>query len=505
MFGLFTKISEYVYKPRALDGDSMESGWSTLEPGLIDRVVRCLKRSQSWNRNAPSLRLLNKHWCLEVEHHVDAVAPHHSRVVVAKDLPSLLKFRRLTSLDATRFVTAYEAEKMPSICILSRLSNLSRLKLASDSWSGIGIGALIALSGISSLILETKAYSHVPERDLIFLSNLPLRELSIRCPINGMGAFFRECRSLEVLNAQALPADIRFPYDVAWMNGLTSLKLSFRTMGHNFELPDLERLSQVTTLTDLDLSSFCSGDLDWLVHLSRLKSLKIIVATVEVLTTVAFLHVLQRLRHFHLTGTSHSLELGPLIRRGARLQTLYLNGFKIDCHHLKDNLGCLENLSLHRCSFQNSRSFFADLQPLKHLAFQCQRDPFSHLHLEDAVLSQLTVLKLALQEVGRLTLIARLTNLTSLGLRTMYPLSLHALHELGSLPSLVEFGLSPPFPESGITVFLKMPVLTRLEMLYLSDETLKLDASSLQLLKDQIPRLKIETGIEAFDVFMKST
>lgn len=482
----------------------VESGWSYLEPGLIERVIHCLKGSRSWKRNGPSLRLLNKHWCLEVEHHVDAVTPHHSRVVVARDLPSLLKFRGLTSLDATRFVRAYEAEKLPSIRILSKLSNLSRLQLASETWSGIGIGALTALNGISALVLETGMHSHVPDRDLKVLSNLPLKELSIRSPINAMGAFFQRCRSLETLSAQALPADVRFPFDAAWMNGLTSLKLSFRTVGHSFELPDLQNLSRVTTLAELDLSSFCSEDLDWCVHLPRLRSLRITVATMEVLTTAAFLHTLQRLRLFHLSGTSQLLELGPLIRRGVHLQTLFLNGFKVDCLHFKGNLTSLKNLSLQKCSLQNSGSFFADLLPLKILAFQCQRDPFSHLHLEDAVLSQLTVLKLALQEVNSLMLIARLTHLTSLGLRTVYPLSLHALRKLGSLPALVELGLSPPFPESAISVFLKLQVLTHLETLYLSDETLKLHASSLQLLKQQVPRLKIETEIRAFDAFMRS-
>jgi len=482
----------------------LESGWSFLQPGLIERVVHSLKNSYSWKRNAPSLRLLNKHWCLEVDNHVEAVLPHHSRVVVAKDLPSLLKFRGLTSLDATRFVRAYEAEKLPSIRILSQISNLSRLKLASESWSGIGINALTALKGISALLLETGMRSHVPAKDLKVLGSLSLKDLSIKCPINDMGAFFQCCSSLETLSAQALPADIQFPFDSAWMNGLTSLKLSFRPARHSFELPDLQNLSRVTTLSELDLSSFCSEELDWLVHLPHLRSLRVTVATVEVLTTVAFLHTLQRLRLFHLSGTSPSLMLGNLVRRGIRLQSLALNGFRIDCLDIKGNLASLEHLSLHKCVFQNSRSFFADLPPLKHLAFQCHSDPFSHLHLEDAVLSQITVLKLALQEVDSLMHIARLTNLTSLGLRTMYPLSLHALRELGSLPSLVEFGLSPPFPESGITVFLKLRVLTHLELLYLSDETLKLPASSLRLLKDQVPRLKIETGMDAFDAFMKS-
>lgn len=482
-----------------------ESGWSSLEPGLIANVLNALKRSNSFKRVAPPLRLLNKHWRLEVDHHVLSVSPHHSRSIVAEDLVSLLKFHNLASLDATRFVCAYEAEELPSIVILSQLCHLSRLKLASESWSGIGVNVLSALTGVSALILETGVRSHVPERDLIKLSGLPLKELSIRCPINNMGPLFQRCRTVERLDAQVLPADIEFPFDAAWMNGLTSLKLSFRTIGRSFELPDLQHLSVVTTLSELDLCAFCSADLDWLVHLPHLKSLRITVATMDVLMTVAFLHMLEKLRSFHLSGVmSHALELGSFIRRGSNLSHLSLDGVQVDCLHIKENYHALEHLALHRCRFLNSQYFLSELKPLKELAFQCQRDPFGHLHLKDAVLSHLTTLKVALLEMDALSCIARLTNLVTLGLRTPYPLSLQALRHLGSLPGLVDFGVSPPFPESAVSTFLKLDMLTSLQMLYLSDESGNFNAASLQLLRDQLPRLKIEMKIEAFDAFMKA-
>ena len=479
--------------------------WSCLESGLIEQVVFYLKATQRWKRDGRSLRLINRHWCLEIDRHIFSVEPHASREIAAQDLPSLLKFSRLVSLDATRFVREYEAENFPSLGILKRLPHLSRLKLASDRWNGIGLPALIALPRIQSLCLQTQSQTHVTQKDLHFLSRLPLKELSIRCPLHRMEPFFRRCRSLECLDAQVYPGDVRFPYDASLFNGLKCLKLTFRTAGHSFELPDLGFLSSVRSLTDIDVMSFCSEDLDWSVHLSHLRSLKIAVASVDVLSTVAFLHTLQRLAVFHVrSSTSQSLDMGHVIRHGTQLQFLHLNGFKVDCQLIKEHVQKLESLVLDTCCFQNSQFFFMDLKPLKQLAFHCVRDPFASLCLGSAVLTRLTVLKLPLKSVDAVITISRLKQLTCLGLRTCYPLSTHALQQLGTLPSLMTFGVSPPFPESSVSLFMSSDMMRQLELLYLPGACSIIDISSHLFFKEAGRHLKIETESEVFESFMRA-
>ena len=478
--------------------------WGSLPPGIIDAVLRLLSASPLWRREAPTLRLVNRRWCQEVDRHVVTVFPHHSREIQSDDLPALLKFNQLTSLDATRFVRAYEATHLPSIHVLSRLGHLTKLELQNDSWNGIGVGALLTLRGLTSLTLETGVQTHVPEKDLKTLTQLPLRELSIRCPIQKMASFFEGCRSLERLTAQALPGDFDFSFDPVIMNGLTALKLSFRPVGHSFEIPDLQSLSRVTSLQELDLTSFCSNDLEWLLHLSSLRQLSVTVAATAVVSSVAFLHVVQRLMQFRVKSiASQSLDITDVIRRGTALKELHLENFAIDCRSIQENLGALESLALHKCSLQNSQYFLEDLKPLGRLAVQCLRDPFAHLRLGSADLSRLSVLKVALHEVDSIAVICRLRHLISLGLRTPYPLSVDALKQLGTLPNLLEFGVSPPFPESTVSVFLKSDAVKHLEILYLSDEDSNFNASSLQWLKSSVPQLKIETRVSFFDSFMK--
>lgn len=481
-----------------------ESGWAFLEPGLIAKTIGYLIDTRCWRRNAPSLRLVNKHWCLETDFHISAIAPHHSRDIVSQDLLSLVKFPRLCSLDATRFIRAYEAEKLPSIKVLSQLPNLSSLKLASD-WNGIGFGVLVALNRVSNLVLETEVQSRVVDKDLRMLSHLPLKRLSIRCPIHFMGSFFERCRSLTHLDAQVPSGDMDFPFDASYLNGIEVMKLTFRHTGRNFDLPYLGFLSAAKSLRELDVLSFFSVDLDWLVHLPLLKTLKIAIAGIDVLTTPAFLHVLEKLKVFELDGPAwSSIALGNIIQRASNVQCLSIRGFKIDCNLLKENMKRLEYLAVEKCELQNGQSVFSDLKPLKGLAFQSASDPFTRYKLGEADLSVLTVLKISLNGMDRISTISRLKRLRVLGLRTMHPLSIQALNEVGSLPKLMTLGLSPPFPESAATLFLKMEIVDHLEELYLADELSNFIPASLQLLKDRASHLKIDTRTFAFDAFMRS-
>ena len=79
-------------------------GWSFLPNGIVDRIVAELKQRRCWRRDGRALRLLNKHWCLQVSQHILDIKPHYSRQLERRDIASLKKFPQLTFLDASGFV-----------------------------------------------------------------------------------------------------------------------------------------------------------------------------------------------------------------------------------------------------------------------------------------------------------------------------------------------------------------------------------------------------------------
>ncbi len=86
---------------------SVEGGhrdWASLPFPVIECLVRLLKDTRRWRLEGRSLRLLNRHWSAAIGMHVDEIRPDATRTIVDEDIASLLKFRRVTSVDISPFL-----------------------------------------------------------------------------------------------------------------------------------------------------------------------------------------------------------------------------------------------------------------------------------------------------------------------------------------------------------------------------------------------------------------
>ena len=171
--------------------------------GVVDQLVDLLKRTRRWRRDGPSLRQLNKHWCLQISQHIAAVRPHRCRVIVERDARSLLKFPLVRSIDATPFVGRDYWERTRARCsvvvrVLSKLPRLSHLRINKDVLCKLTEQDVKRISGIRSLHV---ADGVVRGESLLRLITLPLQELTVNGTVKNVGVFLTKMPTLKRLDA----------------------------------------------------------------------------------------------------------------------------------------------------------------------------------------------------------------------------------------------------------------------------------------------------------------
>lgn len=245
---------------------SVTSGWCSLHGGIIDRLVAILKRTRRWRRDGRSLRQLNKHWCLQLSQHIVAIHPDGSRSVTSMEASKLIKFPRLTSLNATAFFEPPMDSPKEVGNVISQLRHLSHLEVSPYGLVEMG-RHLTAMAGVTSLATKVGVLNAV---DLEIASRLPVRRLACLCCSRELQQMMSWFPALRHLDAYAFDAcDYQTP-NLKALSGLESFKLALRG-----NLKTLDFLADITSLVSLRLHPTGRINVEGLSTLPLLRSLEL--------------------------------------------------------------------------------------------------------------------------------------------------------------------------------------------------------------------------------------
>ena len=502
--------------------------WASLPAPTIDRMVDVLKRTSRWRCDGPSLRILNKHWSNAVNHNVVSIRPHHTRTIVEEDILSLLKFRRLTSVDISPFLidpaddASSEAFEENAVMYLS-------------PWLGRqlerAIGVLFQLSHLRQLEMNYRTLS------VFYHWCLGTKDLQPR---------FDTFRSLYCYSDQNLKLYGDTHLNMAWnyrswpqrdasdmlkevlgvFSAVNRLEVQANLLSSNADLSFLGRLDSVRlhgvqsmqlieALPDPSamISSLAvhGGGVVWerIASLNRMKSLAVSHDLSCLEHHQGFLQIFQQLKVLKLCcrGKSEAIS-GEVFRALDQLESLCLRSCRFSGRAVLGTMHRLLRLRLDDCWIEDgSSSFLHQMKNLVSLQWRGIIGIDNRPHGLSIFLRNLNELpRLRLLEVPSgilyngplLYTIAHLKNLEVLFLRLRPTVSLDRMSGLDVLPNLrilqIKCVSNPDLYETVIIPLLAFNVMTRLERLSLCANGCVTEGvkEHLRELKERAPQLIIE-------------
>ena len=499
--------------------------WAFLPPPILDNLVDVLKQRLRWRCDGPSLRLVNKHWSEVVDHNVQEVRPHHRRTLIEKDIASLLKFPRLTSVDISRFLVdpprhetrrgsrkskavfrgAWYNQQLERVTgVLSQLPRLWHLEMSHKTLNICHYQCTGAKGRWSELDTIRSLYCYSFE-NLKLYGDTPLNTTWIRqsC-VSGDASEILETvvGALHSLNTVELQANLfRSTADLSFLEGMDTVKLQgVDSMESIALLPNPS-----ATVSSLVLRSMPDA-FEKLASLDHMKSLGLFIEAPQMLNDASFVQVLRHLKVLELAfkWTARFIP-NEVFDALDQLECLNLSGCLFYGRAAK---GKLQNLTVlrikHCCVKDNDVSFLSHLKKLEGLHWVGIVDrahEWLDLPLHEAVLPRLRLLSISVNK-GDATMkaIAQLTNLEVLFLEPLQRTTINGMRELEKLSKLrilyISTFLDSSSPGEPISHLLSFDMITKLEqlLLLLPAEVLQSLSGRLQEIQKQAPQLIVEVG-----------
>lgn len=475
------------------------ANWRRLPSSTIHQLVVVLKTTRRWSRDGRSLRLLNKHWCLELNRHILSVHPHKSRIVVKRDISSLRKFTNLTSLDITPFITLGRGEHVlvnyyAVMKVLPDLTELMHLQISKDVLSMIPKEVMKRVFGpISVHVVQ----GSITDWHLRKLMPLQLEELSATVSVKDLTLFLARTPSMRKLDAWI--TEPKSSAEVMRLGALDDVTLRVDGSVNGF-------IAEVTSLVSLDISCCGVSSIEPLVSLPKLKHLVLNIDARLVLIGTPFKQLMHKLASLVLRSLKPDLHLPTNLLRGAEtLESLSLQDFKLNGSALlSQHPRSLLSLSLKNCSLTHGCSFLDAWSPLTSLSLI----RIGELPSQLSVLSNLKNLELNFREhqncsqtLEEILCLKQLETLKFHGWVTLmmqvdFPQS--SFEALGNLPMLAELFISGHADRAVLYRIQKTAFLTKLETLTLElilkqSERVWFECLA-QTLKIRSPNLKLEVS-----------
>lgn len=490
---------------------TLSNSWGILLSGIVDRLVEVLKKSRRWRRDGPSLRQVNRHWCLQLNQHIVAVRPHRCRVILGRDALSLLKFPHLTSIDATPFVGRDFWERTRARCsvvvkVLSKLPRLAQVQINRDVLCKLTEQDVKRIQKITSLHV---ADGVVRGESLVKLTGVPLKKLIVNGTVKNLGVFLAKTPSLKSLDAWI--SEPKSSADVLGLKALDEVTLRVHGSVNPF-------ISDVTSLVSLDISCCGLSRVDPLASLPKLRHLVLNVDRRAVLDSVLFQKLLRKLTSLDLRSQEWCMILPDnFLDDALSLRSLVLFQFTFMGRRLLgQRLRTLCSLTLSRCCLKDGYAFLRTRSPLKTLSLndntstQEEFHPVENQRMIVTGLSDLKHLEIQFDRDFRLDnslldQIRQLVQLKSLrfpGALTEFPYEApgfpyERFQALASLPNLSEFMISGPAHRILLESIIRMDFLIRLERLTIRPLIEQHDhiwfENQVRSLREKAPHLKLET------------
>lgn len=475
--------------------------WSNVAGLIIDGIVRALKRTQRWKTDGPSLRVLNHHWCQQLNQHIDQICPHKCRCLGTQDLQSLKKFPSVTSLDATMFLGGC-ADSFAAAA--SKLQDLSHLEVGTVvAMLNVSEEALAELQGVTSLRLGRWYTSKVSGGCLQRFGCLPVQELVIDCCFVNIEESLRPFQRLKRLALNQPLQNFSFLSEDPFRS-LESLKLSCES----------HRLSELSVLTSLvELECVISSQADFcLKNLPNLSSLKLLVEPQAngLLASSELSKVLRNLTSLVMFCEAYYPAL-HLSEKFPRLKHLSLAKACFYASQMKKNLSGLTSLVLLGCIVEEKSAFLSSLSNVQKLCLASpeRRPSACSLPLDGEILPEIKILSVpASLVVGAMYSGKTLDKLETLCLSgdfTDFTAQTGFGHDwLENLPMLRELGLQYKKDPDDIQRLLNQALLSKLELLCIDTEWHGRDRREdfTRTLREKAPQLKIEYSIVDFSQFL---
>ena len=484
--------------------------WDSAEAFAIDLVVEQLQKTKRWQRDGPSLRLLNKHWKQRLNESILTIQPRMRSGLSSVKPNSLFQFQRMTHLDTTDFNWTVD-DSEPLCNIIAQLSSLRRLSLSENELDDADINCLVPLTCLTALRIDACGLGI--KSFLSKLTCLSLKALSITCDGAELYSIMTHLPTLQTLDVTlSTPATLD---DLSMLRSLDTLHLRWTETSLYYA----SILRDLSSLVSLQLPDAPRG-FDWesLTNISKLKHLSFTVYPGQTVEPQAFLPLMSKLDSLEIDyqgirrGTADIFVQGP-----APLKTLKLKKFKIDSATL-NYLTSLTQLNLVSCTVVNF-SWFSSLKQLErmHLKLNNFREIIGFLKdsLNHGTLPHLTVLTVGSVPYDLIPSIlvglSQLRKLQVLGIKLQGGNSLHklfALERLATLNHLTEL------KELGIFGSIILAATSRLPRPHFVSRLFDLDAlwvetvisyrlvtSVLDGMGHRPPALKIFTGSKLYKRF----
>ncbi len=398
----------------------MSEQWASLPFPVINSVALALKRTRRWRLDGRSLRLLNRHWSTAISLGVTEIRPHPRRALVNRDVTSLWKFARATSLDMTPFLVDplndvrsgrsthgriwfghhYDRQLEKVVDRLCRLPNLSRIE--------IGHRALMTCDPLRTDVREqwsrltgiTSLYCYGTE-------NLKLFGDSLRNTTSMFygGMYTSVARCLEELVHQ-MPQLDTLEIEASILSSDTKLdflgKVSHVILhGVNDEKSSMPLSIQPATISSMTFSESAGSELHRFPLLDDLNCLRLMSDTGAVLNCLPFILVLQRLKVLEISASEVEDDVAlpdEIFKFFKHLQHLSLESCIFNGAALRGNLPVLRGLRIHRSTVKDGdTTFMTTLHELELLLWEqvvCQNRQWLSIPLEEPMLPKLRSLSI---------------------------------------------------------------------------------------------------------------
>jgi len=347
------------------------SDWSFPLDFLIDPLVEVLKKTRRWSLDGATLRLLNRHWRVQINRHVTEVHPHESRRMDGRCVSALQQFPNLTLLNARMFVLdAPHHQIREFVDGIQQLPSLSRVEISKSALAKLSGDELVELSRFSCVLSPSVCRW---QSDLDTLQKLDVHSLIFRGDDKFLHRTLKMLPSLKHLAAAIVLSEPVKDDLMQSLNALETLKLTLNLRGGQ---ESSSFLSNVTSLVSLKLFTRQQCDLDVLAKLRFLRSLEMPVAKAD-LSSFAFGIVVQRLTCLSLLAedATDRVELVAFAQEPTNLQALSLIHIPLKDPAAMNDLSRLTSLCLFQFASPTGMGFLKYCRSLKRLCLIDIRAP----------------------------------------------------------------------------------------------------------------------------------
>ncbi len=376
--------------------------WASLPLPVVDSLVRVLKDARRWRLEGRSLRLINRHWSAAVTMHVEEIRPDTTRIIVDEDIASLSKFKRVTSVDISPFLTHPLKHAIPRnrkqkklflknwyctklervVDVLCQMPELTQIEVGLKASVPLLYHCPIAGEQLSRLGRITSAYIY--HTDNLRLNGKPhLNATSLLYAgspfvdfTKGLAEFINSLNGLDTLETTAglLSCVTQFDF-LKKVNHVTLQNMDFC-------LCTPEALSWAT-ISSAILHSSQSSILDSVVLLDRVQSLSLESPSVDSLERISLARFARHLKALRLDVWHPDVSLDipvETLSRFEQLECLELESYHFDGASLKENLPNLKALRVHYCTVKDGDvTFVTRFHKLELLSWKKVYDPANQL------------------------------------------------------------------------------------------------------------------------------